>query len=324
MTRLPDHPVVNPVFTVDVRGPDEVVFRAGPFREPVTLETEDGDGGPAALVDALDGETTTAAAVAAAETTGFDAEAALERLVRAAVVVDDDDAARYRRYLADGLVGGDGSVLLVESGETADTLGAILDESEGVSTEYVDPPGRDGPGGVDLAERVAAVDHVVSVTDRPRPDLETELNEAALTAETPWTRARIDGGDAVVGPTVVPGATACLSCLRTRRDANVPDGRGYAAHLDRRRETTPPSVPSPVCHLVAGLVGCDLHRQFDGDTGVTVGRVIHYDLRRLSVAANDVLRLPRCESCGDDATTVDDPRHVTLESMLREVTDGDP
>jgi bacteriocin biosynthesis cyclodehydratase domain-containing protein len=322
---------VNPAFTATVVTDNHVEFRAGPFTEPVTVVSEpQGAGGPAALVDALDGETDSETVVAVADRETFDAAATLANLVDKHVVVDSDSQIRaYREYLTAGERGEQRHLLVIGDGRVAAGVAADAAAASGLSVDRLGVgaetafDAQASVGSVDLQARVADVDHVVSATDTPRPQVETRLNDSVLSTETPWTRARVDGSDAVIGPTVVPHSTACLQCYRTRRDANVSGVEQYQHHLVRRRDADQTALPPAFGRLVAGVLGAELHRQLGGQTGVTVGRVVYYDLRQLAVEANEVLRLPQCDACRDTVTTVDDPRNATLKSMFDEVTDRD-
>jgi len=333
MTRsLPTYPVINPAFTPVVRSKDRIEFRAGPWSGPMLeVSSDDGGGGPTALVEALDGETTAEEVIEAADRGSFDAKAALERLVENRIVVEA--TAEPDLYFNGRHATGDESVrslLAVGDGRGVARLVADLTTLERVRTQLVPVDGTPSSvpssvevGSVDgLGAALDEADFVVSITDRPRPSLEERLNELVAERGVRWTRARIDGYDAVVGPTVVPDETACFECYRRRRNATIPVPASYRRHVSADGPE-PTTLPEPFASLVAGLVGVEIRNQLREGFGVTCGRLVQYDLWDLSVEVNDVLRMPRCPVCRAGETSADDPRHATLHSLLEELGDRD-
>ena len=61
---------------------------------------------------------------------------------------------------------------------------------------------------------------VLFATGRPFPDLASELNAVCLNNALPWLQAHLWGARLDMGPTVLPGITACYECYRRRLAAN--------------------------------------------------------------------------------------------------------
>ncbi len=57
-------------------------------------------------------------------------------------------------------------------------------------------------------------DWVIAAQDCFEPEELAALNEAALQLQVPWSLVCFDGYEGWVGPTFVPGQTACYSCFR--------------------------------------------------------------------------------------------------------------
>ena len=62
---------------------------------------------------------------------------------------------------------------------------------------------------------------VVVATDRPHPKLYREINEVAVRMGTAVTFGRFWNANFMLGPTVIPGVTACHHCFTSRIRANV-------------------------------------------------------------------------------------------------------
>lgn len=89
----------------------------------------------------------------------------------------------------------------------------------------------------------------------------------------------------VLGPLVVPGETACLTCLAGRVGASWPD-------------EPPPAQPAAArAELLAGLVAVELEH-LEGGGSLLAGRSVALDLRTWESREELLLRLPSCPRCG--------------------------
>lgn len=70
---------------------------------------------------------------------------------------------------------------------------------------------------------------IVVATDRPYPDLYERLNKVCLRASRSWTQAHVWGAEIKLGPTIMPGVTACHDCYQHRRKANEARQNAWAA-----------------------------------------------------------------------------------------------
>jgi bacteriocin biosynthesis cyclodehydratase domain-containing protein len=100
-----------------------------------------------------------------------------------------------------------------------------------------------------------------------------------------------DGLGVELGPLVVPGESACYSCLQTRRRAAASVNlQARAGKLDGARLNQPLAVDWLTVETIKLLTGlCE---------PVTYGRLLTLDYLSGSVGLHPVLRLPRCERCG--------------------------
>jgi bacteriocin biosynthesis cyclodehydratase domain-containing protein len=160
--------------------------------------------------------------------------------------------------------------------------------------------------GVDAGPQLAGAGLVATSADTgpPRAGLALSCGELDRDLLDPWLRSglphlivRLVDGVAVVGPLVVPGATACLRCLDEHRADEDPDHlavvqRYAAACAVPRRD----GVPDPVDPLVATLITCwavrDLRAHLDGTRPPTWSSTI--TLGADTVTAATWLRHPAC------------------------------
>jgi bacteriocin biosynthesis cyclodehydratase domain-containing protein len=333
-------PTVVPV----VVSADEVHLRAGPWAGPiVTLQDESRDGKLARVIEEFDAGASIADVVATVE--GVEeravravlAELDAKNLVfRADADTDGDahtdadadtdaDTERDRsplplRFAADDLDAlAATSVLVVSSGRIGPEVAEGLHRAGvgEIRVRHREDDGTDGEfSGADevaawaaddssLADAVEAADLVVAATQRPWCAAAERANELAVEAGTPLAVAEVTGYDVMVGPTVLPGETACYECYRHRRNANVGSAGDYPA-FERTACGRRGGVGDllPLAEIAAGLLVTDAVNVLCYGHGYTVGSVLTFDMSDLSTASNDVLRVPRCETCSRVADSV--------------------
>jgi bacteriocin biosynthesis cyclodehydratase domain-containing protein len=147
----------------------------------------------------------------------------------------------------------------------------------------------------------APPDLIVACAESPAFDFFEAVNAACLASGTRWLRVAVAGTSAQLGPTVVPNQTACHTCLDLRLRTHQPDLDGYLAYRARAGASGRGDEGgiAPLRSVVAGQAALEVVRILTGFAPpVTVGRF--YELGAVSPAAvpHDVLRVPRCPSCG--------------------------
>ncbi len=104
---------------------------------------------------------------------------------------------------------------------------------------------------------------IVFAASRPHPTVQSQLNEAAVRLGLPFVQTALFAHEAQLGPTVIPGATACHACYQTRLRANysrldVPQARDR--FLDRNPEFQFAGHLTAVDDLAATLAATEVDR----------------------------------------------------------------
>jgi ribosomal protein S12 methylthiotransferase accessory factor len=115
--------------------------------------------------------------------------------------------------------------------------------------------------------------------------------------------AHLDGLEAVVGPAVAPGKTACWECCRLRRLATsrtpAVDHALHAALLAERPGVRAHTYLSPMPALVGhALALAALDLLADAGPHPLEGRLLVQDLVTMESETHTVLRMPHCDVCG--------------------------
>lgn len=155
-----------------------------------------------------------------------------------------------------------------------------------------DDPGRDD--GWDVVAVALPADEL-RVTKR--------LATFAQRANLLFVSAHLDGMEAVLGPVVLPGRTACWNCARLRQLAAGPGGEDERALQEallrerpQRRERT---LLAPMADVLGHLLALEILKLVSRYTeSALVGRLMVQHLVTLDSAFHTVVRLPWCDVCG--------------------------
>jgi bacteriocin biosynthesis cyclodehydratase domain-containing protein len=190
-------------------------------------------------------------------------------------------------------------VALLATSGLKDTVRQAL-ESLGIG-ETIDA----GPPTVQNAGTIAAIkraDLLIVCLESPGFSIFETVNTACLEHDIRWLRAAIQGTTVQLGPTIVPGQTACYTCYDLRARSHVADLDGFMAYRDlvARQDVSPDEgALAPLWSVLAGQIALEVARILTGFAPpTTIGRFYELDARGPGAVAHDVLRLPRCPSCG--------------------------
>ncbi len=138
-----------------------------------------------------------------------------------------------------------------------------------------------------------------------------QINRSALKTGVPWMPVRPVRSRTWIGPIIVPGKTACWTCLaiRLRQNHAVADFAtlhgGNPSPLKSPESTVDPSVVETTYEIAADAIAN--RSKLDG--------LVVFDPANSSIERHAVVRLPHCPDCGRSGPVT--ARPVTLESCRR-------
>ena len=137
------------------------------------------------------------------------------------------------------------------------------------------------------------------------PNWFTVLNRASQRHRFRWLHAGFDGPFILVGPTFLPGESACYECLETRVFLNLREGAAYQRYKQAlaRAEVQHGSPPllAPLDGLLTSYLAIETLNLLTTGWTFTVGRLLAIHLPTLEHSMPDVLRVPGCRGCGSVA-----------------------
>ncbi|MET9914131.1 TOMM precursor leader peptide-binding protein [Streptomyces sp. NPDC006476] len=114
-----------------------------------------------------------------------------------------------------------------------------------------------------------------------------------------WLPVRVELGNVVVGPYVVPGRAGCARCAQSRRDRALgpesPRSELVRRFGDRLADRTAPLLSAWACDPVADLVSAELA---GGPGRLTASAIMILSLTTLAVDVHPFLADPCCPQCG--------------------------
>lgn len=160
-------------------------------------------------------------------------------------------------------------------------------------------------------------DWIIAAQDSFEPEELAVLNKAAMQLVAPWSLVCFDGYEGWVGPTFLPGQTACFTCFRRRLFA----GAGEPKHIFAEPGVKVYRVPAPWSvgpeasawvSLIASMFAHEVVAVMNG-RGFTISNLLVVHRLNLTFQREPVLRLPRCPDC---APRSDVPRLNVFSHLL--------
>jgi bacteriocin biosynthesis cyclodehydratase domain-containing protein len=151
------------------------------------------------------------------------------------------------------------------------------------------------------AEAVGGHDWIIAAQDCFEPEELAALNRAALGLSLPWSLVSFDGYEGWVGPTFIPGQTACFNCFRQRLFAGAAEPKhvfvdpGVKIHRVPSPWSAGPETGAWVS-LITSIFALELIAATQGHS-FTFDQLLIVHRLNLTFQRESVLRLPRCPDC---------------------------
>lgn len=183
---------------------------------------------------------------------------------------------------------------------------ALRARQTGGAAQSFDSVSVDVHSATEVARVIAGADCVMVCSDAPSPSLFRSVNQASLKTGVKWLAGQIYGGLGIVGPTVIPGRSACYKCYEVGRNASLPNAREIVLYETRLSEMSaiinPRVAPKPLGACVGGLLALEALRLITGlAPPQTVGRFLRVDFFSPEMTYHPILRVPLCPACGAGA-----------------------
>ncbi|RKT89254.1 bacteriocin biosynthesis cyclodehydratase domain-containing protein [Saccharopolyspora antimicrobica] len=308
-------------FSIIPHSPDEVELRSGVWNSlSHTIRDQSASGRLFSLINGLDGT----ALDDLADNAGT-SRAEVDQLVaylRDLDAIEDTPQSALDHYLDDyahvlrpAAPPEPPPVRLLGSGDLVEQLNGMLTSSDpalavletAAGQQLLDDPDTswaDHP--LSMRERLELLAHwrgslLVWADTRIDPVRLDLLNRIALHLRIPWIHGVIDGPFLHVGPTFLPGATACYACFETRVLMGLTNADGYLRYKRALARAAanggrPPLLPA-VTGLLTSYLALEVINFARTGSSFTAGKSLGLHLPTWEIAVNEVLALPGCRVC---------------------------
>ncbi|XVQ15456.1 TOMM precursor leader peptide-binding protein [Spirillospora sp. CA-255316] len=320
----PIKPRVKRSFAVIGHSPNVVEFRHGTWNTVAHTVSDDSRSGRLlTLISALDG-TSTPAELAALHRIEHDEIDALIAHLRGLGVLEDTPSTALDHYLDTHAaplrapqppparpvrVLGDADLAELVTGLVRQALpGAdVAPDTAGIALKALNPQPGWARDELWLSETAAQFDDyqdaiVVWAQYRPDPLRIEVFNRIALRRGIRWVHGTIDGPFMIIGPAVLPGATACYQCLETRVLMNLKNSASYQDYKTALARAAvsggDPPVLAPLRHMLAAYLALETVNLHSTAAAYTTGKTLTIYLPTWEHAVQDLLAVPDCTACG--------------------------
>lgn len=138
--------------------------------------------------------------------------------------------------------------------------------------------------------------------DAPEVATYRAVNEAAVHQGVPWLKAALDGFEAQLGPTVMPGETACYTCYEMRTRANwsyYDENLAFEELLAKEGPKVEYGCLAAFSGFLGNLAALEAVKLLTGFLPpLTCGKFVTFHISNFDLQSHEVMKLPRCPTCG--------------------------
>jgi ribosomal protein S12 methylthiotransferase accessory factor len=162
---------------------------------------------------------------------------------------------------------------------------------------------------------------VAFAVERQYPDDFAAVNEACVRVGAPWTNIVMWGSELTLGPTVLPGATACYDCYRRRRLSNTSRPEAFQAREQFLRNDptfTFKGRIAPLVSMASALLTAEVGRFLTNSPApAALGHEVVYDALSQTQTSSFVIPVEDCAVCGRLRPQGADPDESFLQMVRR-------
>ena len=155
----------------------------------------------------------------------------------------------------------------------------------------------------ELIELICESDLVILASDVTLDSEYTRINEMCINENKTWLSVRVAETEVEVGPMIVPKQTPCFTCYSSRLNGNMShfdENKAYSNYKESAKgEITFSSIPA-MYTMAASIATIEIIKKITSIIHpLSLSHVINYNMITMETKSSSILRIPRCESCGN-------------------------
>jgi thiazole/oxazole-forming peptide maturase SagC family component len=157
-------------------------------------------------------------------------------------------------------------------------------------------------GRKELERLIREVDVVVVATELMIRSLYLDINSLCIKHNKPWSSVRVGEYELQIGPTIVPNITPCYECYLSRvngHDENFKENQAFEKFKEENSDKIHPVQIPPLTSVAANLISFEIFKFLTNILyPASMSSVIRYNLMTMNMSSSQILKIPRCDSCG--------------------------
>lgn len=158
-------------------------------------------------------------------------------------------------------------------------------------------------GQEELERLIKEVDVVVVATDLMVRSLYMNVNSLCIKHNKPWTSVRVGECEILIGPTIVPKITPCYECFMSRvngHDDNYEENMAFEEYKENNKDKIQLINMPHFTSIAANLISFEIFKFLTSVLyPASMSNVIRYNLVTMDMSVSQILKVPRCNSCGN-------------------------
>ncbi|HEV9035745.1 MAG TPA: TOMM precursor leader peptide-binding protein [Puia sp.] len=162
--------------------------------------------------------------------------------------------------------------------------------------------------------------YIVVASNQVDPLVMQAVNRICFALDLPFFYTTIDGPFLFIGPTIVPGKSACWECLETRVTMNL---RNSASYLNYKNALTNGRVHSIdyyperiIQHLLSTHASMEILNYCLTGSSFTVNKVLSIYLPTMEIVFHEIFKVPSCKACYPSRTSRIRESYYNLSTLL--------
>lgn len=162
--------------------------------------------------------------------------------------------------------------------------------------------------------------YIVVASNQVDPLVMQAVNRICFALDLPFFYTTIDGPFLFIGPTIIPGKSACWECLETRVTMNL---RNSASYLNYKNALTHGRVHSIdyypekiIQHLLSTHASMEILNYCLTGSAFTVNKVLSIYLPTMEIVFHEIFKVPSCKACYPSRTSRIRESYYNLSTLL--------
>lgn len=162
--------------------------------------------------------------------------------------------------------------------------------------------------------------YIVVAANQIDPLLMQAINRICFALNLPFFTVCIDGPFLFIGPTIIPGKTACWECLETRVTMNLRNSASYLNYKNALIEGKVNAIdfyPEKIIqHLISAHASMEILNYCLTGSSFTLNKIMSVYLPTMEIVFHEIFKVSTCKACYPPKTARNKELYFNLSTLL--------